>query len=85
MTIENITDLRKEIEGLDHEIFDKIVELSQAIKCFRKKNDADIGKIQFVNSDIENLACKKRLNVDAVSKIFKEIMLLVNDREVKLC
>ncbi len=85
MTLTDITDLRKQIEGIDHEIFYKIVELSQTIKCYKKKPDAKISNIQLDFSELERLAPKKNLDADAVSKIFNEIMLLVNEREVKLC
>jgi hypothetical protein len=85
VTLENITDLRKQIEGIDYEIFYKIVELSLTIKCYERKTDADISNIQHDISELESLAPKKNLDADAVSRIFNEIMLLVNQKEVKHC
>jgi len=85
VTLENITDLRKQIEGIDSEIFYKIVELSRTIKCYERITDANISNIQHDISELESLAPKKSLDADAVSEIFNEIMLLVSEREVKLC
>ncbi len=85
MTLPNMADLRKKIEGIDREIFYKIVELSQTIECYMKKTDASFSNIQLDISELERLAPKKNLDVDTVSKIFNEIMLLFNEREVKPC
>ena len=85
MTLPNITDLRNQIEGIDHEIFYKIVELLQTINCYMKKTDANFNNIQLDISEFERLAPKKNLDADTVSKIFNEIMLLFNEREVRPC
>ena len=84
MTLTNITRLRKRIEVIDHEIFYKIVALSNTIKCLEKKTDASISRIQLDISDLEKLAHKKNLDAGAVLKIFNEIMLLVNEKGVEL-
>lgn len=84
MTLTNITRLRKQIEGIDHEIFYKIVALSHTIKCYEKKTYAKISKIKPDISDLEKLAHEKNLDAEAVSKIFTEIMLLVDEGGVEL-
>ena len=67
MTLTNITRLRKRIEVIDHEIFYKIVALSNTIKCLEKKTDASISRIQLDISDLEG-----KVDIKPKHPLFKE-------------
>lgn len=77
-----IVELRRQIDRLDGEIIDRIIELTQAIKCLKKSN-MDDGCIGFVTANVERLARQKNLDENAVSRIFSEIMLLNSQNGVK--
>jgi chorismate mutase len=75
-------DLRRQIDKLDHEIIDKIVELSKLINCYKHKNNQNTGYKNSLDFDIKNLARQKNLDEKSVSKIFKEILQLIEDKRV---
>ena len=76
-----LSELRRQIDRLDHELIDKIFKLSKGVKCFKQKINLDTGYIPFVTSDIERLAREKNLDEKAVLRIFKEIMQLIDEQE----
>ena len=45
-----INDLRRQVDKLDHEIIDKIVELSKLINCYKHKNNQNTGVFKGIAS-----------------------------------
>lgn len=78
-----LSELRRQIDSLDHEIIEKIFKLSQVIKCFKQKNNPDKRYVPLVTWDIAKLARDKNLDEKAVLEIFKEIMQLIDEQEVR--
>ena len=57
-----INDLRRQVDRLDHEIIDKIVELSKLINCYKHKNN-------------QNTEFKDSQTIEFLSRFFKENLL----------
>ena len=75
-----LSELRRQIDNLDNEIIDKIFKLNQINKIFKQKKIKNCSIYSpLVTLDIARLARDKNLNEKSVSKIFKEIMELINE------
>jgi hypothetical protein len=84
-----ITKFQRQIDKLDLEIFEKIVELAEAVKHLKHKIEnidrcPTVSYISLVNSKIEKLAQQYKLDTRAIAKIFKEIIRLIDEKEVNL-
>jgi chorismate mutase len=79
-----LSELRRQIDSLDNEIIDKIFKLSQVTKSFKQKINHGTRYTPLVTLDIARLARDKNLDEKAVLKIFKEIMLLIDEQEANL-
>ncbi|MFP3951580.1 MAG: hypothetical protein ACLFVP_05520 [Candidatus Bathyarchaeia archaeon] len=79
MTYETeVTALREQIDGLDHEILDRIAELSQAFNSWKHETGPNECYLHLIHSDVEELALQYRLDVEVVVEIFREIAQLID-------
>lgn len=79
-----LSELRGQIDSLDNEIIDKIFKLSKVTKSFKQKIKNGKSYSSLVSLDVARLARDKNLDEEAVLRIFKEIMELINEQKANL-
>jgi hypothetical protein len=77
-----ISEIRKKIDSLDREIFDKILVLLNSLECYKKRIPYDMNYSSLIIADAERRANQRDLDGAIVGKIFYEIIQLIDGKEV---